>query len=77
LIADWFIYWGGDGPKIPANFIEDFVHKGIGHRCVEDQSKIDEFLAWASLQGEAGVIGDPCEWKFPPKKKRTLATEYT
>jgi hypothetical protein len=73
LIADWFIYWGGDGPKIPVNFIEDFVQKGIGHRSVEDELRINEFLAWASSQGEAGVIGDPCEWKFPPKKKRKLA----
>jgi hypothetical protein len=68
LISDWFIYWGGDGPQIPDHF-EEFVHKGIGHHCLDDETKIKEFLAWASFQGEPGVRGDPCEWKYARKKK--------
>jgi len=72
LIADWFIYWGGDGPKIPVGFIEEFVQKGVGHRCIEDEPRIREFVIWAASQGEEGTIGEPCEWKFPPKKRRKL-----
>jgi hypothetical protein len=69
LLGDWFIYWGGGGPKIPENLVE-FVHKGIGQKRIDDDTRIVEFLAWATTQGDTGVIGDPCEWKYPPKKKR-------
>ena len=72
LLADWFIYWGGDGPQIPECFSE-FVHKGIGQKRIDDDASISEFLTWATLQGEPGVISDPCEWKYPPKRRKSVA----
>jgi hypothetical protein len=70
LIADWFIYWGINAPLIPGQFL-DFVHKGIGHRRIDDEGKVAEFLVWASTQGKPGVNGEPVEWKYPPKKRKT------
>jgi hypothetical protein len=69
LVADWFIYWGADGPQIPESFSR-FIHTGIGQRRIDDEVSIRDFLAWATSYGEPGVNGDPGEWKFPPKKKR-------
>jgi hypothetical protein len=69
LVAYWFIYWGGDGPQIPDRFSR-FVHKGIGQKRINDATSVNEFLAWATPQGEPGVIGDPCEWKYTPKKRK-------
>jgi hypothetical protein len=62
LIGYWFIYWGGDGPPIPERFY-DFVHKGIGNHYVNDETRIAEFVMWATDQGQLGVNGDPAEWK--------------
>jgi hypothetical protein len=69
LIADWFIYWGGDGPTIPPQF-DDFVHHGIGHHCIYDNKRIAEFVAWAGSKGPEGVNGEPAEWRFPKKSRR-------
>lgn len=44
LIGKEFIYWGGDGPKVP-DYLDEFVHKGIGHRCIADDAKIKTFIA--------------------------------
>lgn len=73
LIADWFIYWGGDGPQIPNGFAM-FVHEGVGHHCIEDETLIQDFVAWAASSGEPGVRGDPCEWKYARKKKQSSAS---
>ncbi len=69
LIADWFLYWGGDGPIIPPEF-DDFVHKGIGHHCIEDEKQIAKFVAWASSKATGAINGEPAEWKFPKKSQR-------
>jgi hypothetical protein len=69
LLAEWFIYWGGDAPQIPEQFSE-FIHPGIGEKLIDDDAVIGDFLAWATSEGSWGVIGDPCEWKYPPKKKK-------
>jgi hypothetical protein len=74
LIGEWFIYWGGEGPEIPKYF-DSFVHKGIGHHCIDDVQLIDEFFAWATSQGERGVRGDPCEWKYPRRKRKASKSE--
>jgi hypothetical protein len=64
LIGDWFIYWGGEGPKIPDEFF-DFVQRTQGHKSIDDEARIAAFVRWASSQGEANtVIGDPAEWPF-------------
>ena len=69
LIGEWFIYWGGSGPAIPRHF-DSFLHKGIGHHRIDDESKIRDFLSWAGSQGDLGVNGEPAEWRYPPRKRR-------
>jgi hypothetical protein len=70
LIGDWFIYWGSDGPQIPAEFA-DFVQTTQGHKSIDDVDRISAFVEWASSKGEADtVIGDPCEWSFEEKRAR-------
>ena len=71
LVGEWFVYWGGDGPLIPKHF-EEFIHRGIGHRCIKDNTKIEEFLGWVDSQGEPGVRGDPCEWRYARKEGRLV-----
>jgi hypothetical protein len=71
LLAEWFIYWGGDAPQIPERFSE-VIHPGIGEKLIDDDVVIGDFLAWATSEGKPGVIGDPCEWKYPPKKKKIV-----
>ena len=73
LIGDWFTYWGGDGPKIPERF-SAFIHRGIGHHCVKDEPLVRDFIAWAGSKEGPGVWGDPCEWKYPRKKKTAAKT---
>jgi Nucleotide modification associated domain 2 len=72
LLAEWFIYWGDQAPQIPQRFSK-FVHPGIGEKRIEDDGGICAFLEWANSQGEPAVLGDPCEWKYPPKKRRKEA----
>lgn len=63
LIADWFVYWGGEGPKIPARF-GYAAQKTQGHKSISVQSQIDPLIDWVRLSGGSGPIGDPYEWRF-------------
>lgn len=72
LIADRFIYWGGEGPQIPLKF-EELIQKTQGHKSIDDKIKISAFVEWASSMGQDNtVMGDPCEWRF--EEKRALAS---
>lgn len=64
LIADWFIYWGGEGSEIPSAF-GAFVHKTQGHKLIDNKCEISHFVEWALSKGQVNsVIGDPSEWSF-------------
>ena len=61
LIADWFIYFGGNGPNVPTEF-QDFVHKGIGHHHVNNEERIQAFVEWVNSIGEPGAVDIPADW---------------
>jgi hypothetical protein len=60
LIANDFIYWGGNGPAIPAGFSQFFVRRG--HKSNFTPRAIEEFLAWCHSPGAKGRIGVPLKW---------------
>lgn len=63
LLADWFIYWGGDGPMIPPELFSKMA-KTQGHKNIKDKACIEEIVAWAKTVGPASGIGEPAEWRY-------------
>ena len=57
LIGQNFIYWGGDGPPLPAN-LEGLIG-GRGHRSRSNDKYIPDFLEWFNSQEERGLPGPP------------------
>ncbi len=63
LLGSDFIYWGGDGPKISGG-LEHFIHSTPAHRAFFSEDEIRQFLRWIAKFKQAGVVGDPYEWRF-------------
>lgn len=63
LLGHNFIYWGGEGPKIPGHF-ENFVQHAPGHRAFFSEKDIHRFLKWIGTHGVSGQVADPYEWRF-------------
>jgi hypothetical protein len=63
LIAHDFVYWGGSGPKIPAQF--DICAKR-NHRSDFSQELIDAFVAWCRSGGKHGYVAEPLDWVRSP-----------
>lgn len=55
LVSDDFLYWGGDGPPIPARF--DVCKRGPGHRCNFPIHVIESLDTW--LRGQDRVSTHP------------------
>ena len=62
LISSNFVYYGGDGPRIPRFDGTDIVHQWIGHRKFTDGQVISEFVRWIESLGDVGICGDPGDW---------------
>lgn len=62
LIAERFIYWGGDGPCLPQFAGVDIRKRGQGHRCDFSDEVVQAFVAWIASLGETGYCGDPIDW---------------
>jgi hypothetical protein len=60
LLGSQFIYWGCQGPKIPARFD---VCAGRGHRSRFPAELIGNFLAWTQRFGVHDYVGEPIDWK--------------
>jgi len=63
LISSNFVYWGGNGPKIPTR-LDRFVHRSPAHRAFFTEDEIRRFLRWIATFGKSGLISDPYEWRF-------------
>lgn len=63
LLGQNFVYWGGEGPKIPAHF-QDFIQAAPGHRAFFSEKDIERFLKWISTFRASGQVADPYEWQF-------------
>ena len=61
LVSDDFIYWGGNGPKLP-KFQGVDLRFGRGHKCDFPQGAVEEFIAWIRGLDDRGYCGAPLEW---------------
>ena len=63
LIGRDFVYYGGDGPKIPA-FRRTIIH-GQGKRYMSRFPKdvVNEFVSWIGSLGDTGYCGTPLDWR--------------
>ncbi len=65
LVGHLFTYWGGDGPRVPAEY-SGIVRQGPGHNRDKNRELAPGFLDWYhSLRGrgEYGVRGDSLDRK--------------
>lgn len=66
LISDRFVYWGGEGPEIPAKFRDwgglDVSLGRQGHRCNFPDELVSEFVNWLGQMGMSGYMGKPGDW---------------
>lgn len=66
LLSDDFVYFGGEGPRLPSNYLENgdrnFVCIGRNHRRTEEPKIINSFEQWIRGLGVHRVCGLPLEW---------------
>lgn len=66
LISTDFVYFGGHGPAIPAEFRgrgrSDFVKQGRGRKVIDDLDLIRAFESWIRSLGGTGYIAAPHDW---------------
>ena len=63
LISSDFVYWGGDGPKLPDFLGQSICKKGIGHKANFSYKVVEEFVNWLRDLGVNGYCGNPLDWK--------------
>lgn len=64
LISTEYVYFGGHGPPLPADF-RDIVKQGQGRKVTDDPDLIHQFEAWIEGLGETGYAGPPLDWSNP------------
>ena len=62
LISDDFVYWGGDGPKLPEFRGHSLYKAGIGHKANFPYEVVYEFVSWVRSRKETGYCGMPLDW---------------
>lgn len=66
LISDHFVYWGGEGPEIRAEFRDwngvDVSLGRQGHRCNFPEELVAQLVAWLEAMGMVGYTGRPTDW---------------
>lgn len=68
LVSHDFIYWGGDGPRVPAGLRsfgpdhEDVCSKTQGHRCRFSDDLVAAAVRWMESFAERGLQGRPEDW---------------
>ncbi len=62
LVSDDFVYFGGQGQKIPTFGGTNIVHAGIGHRNSFSGGTIVQFVEWLRSLQEGGYSGAPLDW---------------
>lgn len=61
LISDEFVYWDGQGPKLPPFCEVSLCHQGRGYKKNFPDEAVQAFIEWIGHQGEAGFCGKPLE----------------
>lgn len=66
LIAEGYVYWGGDGPVVPTEFRDfdgyDICATGQNHKSVFPQEFVKAFTQWFGHLGDYGCVGRPLDW---------------
>jgi hypothetical protein len=66
LIGKEFVYFGGEGPLIPNNFVDGMgrpiIKSGIGRTKFTDPQLVEMFTRWVRGFGVLGYQGRPQEW---------------
>ena len=66
LLSDDFVYFGGEGSRLPSKYLDDgdlkFVHKGRNHGRENEPKIINSFEKWIRDLGINGVCGVPLAW---------------
>lgn len=66
LVSKHFVYWGRDGPQIPARFRN---YSGFdlcarrGYKCRFPDALVRDVIAWIKSLRKDGYIGKPLDWK--------------
>jgi hypothetical protein len=67
LIATDFVYYGADGPKIPARFrntgLTDVCCSLQGHKCRFPVKFAESFVSWVESLDEKGCVGKPRQFE--------------
>jgi hypothetical protein len=66
LIGSDFVYFGGEGPKLPTKLRDSrgksICKTGRGVTCFDDQTFVKAFVTWLRSLEVAGYQGAPFEW---------------
>lgn len=67
LLSEYFVYFGGYGPLIPADLADvngrRLCKAGIGRNLIDDQALILDFEAWLGSLKTMGYQSAPYEWR--------------
>lgn len=67
LYSDYFVYYGGFGPRVPADLKDargrGLCKAGIGRNVFDDPALIEGFEAWFGSLGDTGYRDAPYEWR--------------
>lgn len=63
LLGQRFVYWGCEGPEVPARFRTTIGRGGRPDRCNFPSMEIQAFLRWIDSLGQQGFVGMPLEFK--------------
>lgn len=69
LVSEDFVYWGGQGPRIPKrlrNFHGLDVCGLRGHKNKLPPDMVAEVIKWIRETGDMGFCGMPLDWKGSP-----------
>lgn len=65
LIAAEFVYWGGSGPLIPAQFRQPGrdIRAVRGHKNSFPPQLVEQFVSWLMSQPDRGYVNHPLDWR--------------
>ncbi|GAA4738086.1 hypothetical protein GCM10025783_05760 [Amnibacterium soli] len=78
LLSQEFVYFGGDGPVIPAGLRSgdrDFLKNPRGHAVVRDPAHIDAIVEWVQTLG-SGRLGRPADWPSLERPDRRVSERW-
>lgn len=66
LVSQNFVYFGGEGPKLPARFLEggemNLMRARRNYQREQDEEVISSFEDWLSSLDQSGFRGKPWDW---------------